>query len=120
MRDHERPKHPVIVLLPAEIDMANAEDVGEQLRAAFAPGVTAVIADLGSTVFCDTSGARQLLLAHRRAVASDRELRVVTSSAAVLRILAILGLDCVLGVYPDLAAALASGLAPGGQGCVPG
>ena len=42
MRDHERLNRPVIVSLPAEIDIASAEDVGEQLRAAFAPGVTVV------------------------------------------------------------------------------
>jgi anti-sigma B factor antagonist len=116
MRDHERLNRPVIVPLPAEIDRANAEDVGEQLCAAFAPGVTVVIADLGSTVFCDTSGARQLVLAHKRAVASSRELRVVISSAAVLRVLAILGVDRVLEIYPDLAAALATGPAADGQG----
>ncbi len=116
MRDHERPKSPVVVPLPAEIDMANAEGVGEQLRVAFVPGVTVVIADMGSTVFCNTSGARQLVLAHKRAVASNRELRVVISSAGVLRILAILGLDRELEIYPDLAAALATD----GQGYVPG
>ena len=116
MLDDERLNRPVIVPLPAEIDMANAEDVGEELCAAFAPGVTVVIADLGSTVFCDTSGARQLVLAHKRAVASNRELRVVISSAGVLRVLAILGIDRVLEIYPDLAAALATD----GQGYVPG
>jgi anti-sigma B factor antagonist len=112
MRDHEPLNRPVIVPLPAEIDIVNAEDVGQQLRAAFASGVTVVIADLGATVFCDTSGARQLLLAHERAVVGNRELRVVISSAGVLRVLAILGLDRVLEIYPDLDAALA----PDGQG----
>jgi anti-sigma B factor antagonist len=119
MRDHERLNRPVIVPLPAEIDIVNAGDVGEQLRAAFAPGVSVVIADLGSTVFCDSSGVRQLVLAHKRAVASNRELRVVISSAGVLRVLAILGIDRVLEIYPDLAAALATGLPPDGQGYVP-
>jgi anti-sigma B factor antagonist len=108
MRDHERPNRPVIVPLPAEIDEVNAGDVGEQLRAALTPGVRVVIADLGSTIFCDSSGVRQLLLAHKRAVASNRELRVVISSAGVLRVLAILGLDRVLEIYPDLASALAT------------
>lgn len=107
MRDHERPDHPVIVPLPREIDIGNAECVGEQLRAAFAPGVAVVVADMGSTVFCDTSGARQLVLAHKNAVASNRELRVVVPSAQVLRVLAILGLDHVLKIYPRLAEALA-------------
>jgi anti-anti-sigma factor len=120
MRDHERLNRPVIVSLPTEIDMANEADVGEQLCAAFAPGVTVVIADLGSTVFCGTSGARQLVLARKRAVASNCELRVVISSAGVLRVLAILGLDRDLEIYPDLAAALATGPAPDGQGYVPG
>jgi anti-anti-sigma factor len=116
MPDHERLNRPVIVSLPAEIDIANAEDVGKQLSAAFAPGVTVVIADLGSTVFCDSSGARQLVLAHKRAVASNRELLVVISSAGVLRVLAIMGLDRELEIYPDLAAALATRPASDGQG----
>jgi anti-anti-sigma factor len=120
MRDHERLNRPVIVSLPAEIDIANAEDAGKQLCAAFAPGVTVVIADLGSTAFCDSSGARQLVLAHERAAVSNSELLVVISSAGVLRVLAILGLDRVLEIYPDLTAALATRPAPDGQGGVPG
>jgi hypothetical protein len=55
MRDRERLTRPVVVSLPAEIDIANAEHVSEQLRAAFAPGVTAVLAEMGLTVFCCTS-----------------------------------------------------------------
>jgi anti-sigma B factor antagonist len=84
----------------------------EQLRAAFASGVTVVIADLGSMTFCDTSGARQLVLAHKRAVASNHVLRAVAPSAGVLRVLVILGVDRVLEIYPDLAEALAAGPAP--------
>src|SRR5207248_7262886 len=70
---------------------------------------------LGSTVFCGTSGVRQLVRARKRAVASNCELRVVISSAGVLRVLAILEIDRVLEIYPDLAAALAAGLPPDGQ-----
>ena len=43
--------------------MANAEDVGDQLRSALTPSVTIVTADMTSTVFCDSSGIRSLLLA---------------------------------------------------------
>ena len=66
MRDHERLNRPVIVPLPAEIDIANA-DVGEQLRAAFAPGVTAVTPKWAGGLCC-TSGSRQLVAAHKRAM----------------------------------------------------
>jgi len=120
MRDQERPASPVIVLLPAEIDMTNAEHVAGQLRAALAPGVGVVIADLGLTVFCDSTGVRQLVLAHNRAVAGNSELRVVVPSAGVLRVLRILGVDRVLQIYPDLAAALAAGPSREAQGHVPG
>jgi hypothetical protein len=44
----QRPAEPVVIPLPAEIDMANAED-GDQLRSALTPGVTIVIADMTST-----------------------------------------------------------------------
>jgi anti-anti-sigma factor len=115
MHDHERFKQPVIVSLPTEIDIANAEDVGEQLRAAFTPGVTVVIADLSSTVFCDASGARQLIMAHKRAVASNHHLLVVIPSSNVRRVLAILRFDRVLEIYSDLAAALATRPPPNGQ-----
>jgi hypothetical protein len=42
MRDQERLTRPVAVSLSADIDIADAEHVGGQLRGAFAPGVTAV------------------------------------------------------------------------------
>ena len=48
MRDQERLTRLVVVSLPAEIEIANVEHAGEQLRAAFAPGVTA---EMGLTVF---------------------------------------------------------------------
>ena len=46
--DLEHPEESAIVRLPAEMDIANAEDVGEQLRSAFTSGTAVVIADLTS------------------------------------------------------------------------
>ncbi|HEY1346506.1 MAG TPA: hypothetical protein VGF54_16075 [Streptosporangiaceae bacterium] len=68
MRDQVRLTCPVVVSQPAEIDIANAERVGEQLRAVFAPGVTAVSAKMGLTVFCCTFGSRQPVAFHKRAM----------------------------------------------------
>ena len=51
----------VVVALPAEIDMANADQVGQQLGSAFAPGVRTVIADMTATTFCDSSGIGMLV-----------------------------------------------------------
>jgi anti-anti-sigma factor len=100
---------PVIVTLPAEIDVANADAVGERIGAAFAPGVKVVIADMTGTTFTDSIGIRMLVLAWQRATATGNELRLLLPGPAVLRIMTILGLDTVLPIYRSLEAALAVG-----------
>jgi hypothetical protein len=49
MTDPERPAKPVVVRLPAEIDMANAERIGERLCSTITLGAAVVIADMTST-----------------------------------------------------------------------
>src|SRR3984957_20670782 len=68
-----------------------------------------VIADLSATEFCDSSGARALLTAHRRAAAAGGELRAAIPAAAVRRAMSLLALDTILNIYPGLAEALAGG-----------
>jgi anti-anti-sigma factor len=63
MNDQERDSGPVVVPMPAEIDLANAGRVGEQLRTAAGLGVTVIVADLTGTQFCDSAGIRTLLAA---------------------------------------------------------
>jgi anti-sigma B factor antagonist len=104
---------PVVITLPAEIDAANAPGVGQRLCSGFAPGVTAVIADLTWTVFCDSSGVKQLVLAHHCAAAHHAQLRLVVPHARVLSVLKLTGIDRLLPVYPSLDAALSAGSVPG-------
>jgi anti-sigma B factor antagonist len=96
-----------VVTLPAEIDVANAREVGDQLSAALAAG-RAVVADLTSTTFCDSAGLREMLLVHKRAVASGAAFRLVIRSAHLLRVFSVTGLDTVLAIYPSLSAAQAT------------
>jgi anti-sigma B factor antagonist len=98
---------PVVVALPAEIDMANADGVGEQLRSAFTAGITIVIADMTARVFCVSFGMRCLVLAYHRAVACHAQLRLAVTHISVFQVLAVAGLDRLLPVYPTLAAAVA-------------
>lgn len=107
MSEAEPAPAPVVVTLPAEIDAANAERVGGQLQAAFTPGVTVVIADMTSTVFCDSAGMRHLILADDCAAAHGAQLRLAVPPGHVLRVLTLMGLDRLLSIYPSLAAALA-------------
>lgn len=111
MRDPQRPapaqtRPVVVVTLPAEIDISNADGIGEELCAAFAPGVRTVIADMTGTRFCDSSGISVLIQAHRKARANNAELRLVALSTTVLRALTLVKIDHLLPVYPSLAVAL--------------
>jgi anti-anti-sigma factor len=98
---------PTLITLPAEIDIANAGSVRNQITAAFKPGTkVVVIADMTSTTFCDTMGARALVQAHKRAASHDAELRLLSPSRTVMRVLEVLGLDHLLAIYQSLEEAI--------------
>jgi anti-anti-sigma factor len=101
-----------VAVLPAEIDVSNADRVASELFAAIKPGVRVVIVDMTLTTFCDSSGLRAVAQAHDRAQAQGAELRLVTAAPGVLRVLGVIGLDTVVPVYSQLDDALAA--APGG------
>lgn len=105
----ERAGISVVVTLPAEIDLANAGRAGADLLAAFAQGVTMVVADMTATTFCDCGGIRALVAADEHAAARGAELRLVVVSASVLRMLAVLDLDRRLAIYPSLQEAVPDG-----------
>ena len=102
------PAHPrpVVVTLPDEIDLANADSVGRQITAEFARGTQVVIADMTATTFCDTLGTRALMQAHERAAVAGSELRVPLPSCDIVRVWQVLGVDAVLPIYPSLEEAI--------------
>jgi len=106
MHDPQRQTQTVVVTMPAEIDISNAGHVGEELGAALVPGIRTVIADMTDTRFCDSSGISMLVMAHRKATASNVELRLVAVTTEVLRALTLVRIDHLLPVYPSLAEAL--------------
>ena len=100
---------PAVIQLPDEIDAVNAGEVAERLAAVLVPGSRVVVADLTATVYCDSLGARTLVLAHKHAAARKIDLRFAIPSQAVLRVLQLTCLDQVLRIYPTVAAALPAG-----------
>lgn len=103
---------PVVITLPAEIDIANADEVGRQLGSAVAADVRTVIADMTATTFCDSSGIGMLVRAHKQAAANRTELWLVVPSTAVLRSLTLVSIDHLMPIYPGLSMALAAGPQP--------
>ena len=99
---------PVVVVLPAVIDIRNALDVREQLvKACERDDCCAIIADLSKTTFCDTSGACSLVLARMDVADQNVRLLAVVPSLEVRRVLTQVGLDSVLPSYASLTEALA-------------
>jgi anti-sigma B factor antagonist len=108
VREDTAATRPVVVPLPAEIDVSNAEPVCSLLCAAVDGGATVIIADMTETKFCDSSGFRTLLIAHDRAAEAGAQLRVaVAPEGAVVRALGVMSFDRVLRVFPSLGEAVA-------------
>ncbi len=105
--DRVQATKPVVVGFPAEIDITNAGDLAQRCREAIAPGVSAVVVDLTTTVFCDSSGLRILVLAHDWAKADNVELRLAVPPGPALVVMKLIGLDQLVPIHPGLDQALA-------------
>ena len=106
MSDHTAQAMPVIVL-PAEIDVTNSEQVYQQLVAALAPGVDTVVADMTATIFCDSSGVHAIMHAYETAGARGVRMRLaVLPGTSVNRVLQLIGVGRLMPVYLSLEEAL--------------
>lgn len=107
MSDQAAQVMPVVVELPAEIDVTNSSQVHDQLVAAMGSGVDVVIVDLTATSFCDSSGVHAIMSAHQAAVSRGLQLRIaISADGPVDRVLQLVGVSRVLPVYPSLSQAL--------------
>jgi len=97
-----------VVVAPEEIDITNAPRLRAALLDAGSRGRAAVVVDMSGTRFCDTAGLHALVGAHRRAQAEGSRVLLVVAANAVLRILAITGLDQALAHFTSLDDALAA------------
>lgn len=91
----------VVVTAPAEIDMINVADLSSLLNAA-CRSTDVITVDMTATMFCDVAGVRALLRAQDLAKTTGGELRLATSSPAVLRVLRLTDLDQTMPVYADV------------------
>ena len=97
-----------VVVTPEEIDITNAVGLREALLEAAGRGPGGYVVDMSRTQFCDTAGLHALVTAHKRAGDDGGEVRLVVTSATVLRIFAITGFDQVISCFTSLDQALAA------------
>jgi anti-anti-sigma factor len=107
MNDQAAGIKPVIVVLPAEIDVTNSDGVYGQLHAALGSGAGTVIVDMTSTAFCDSSGVHAIMRAHEDATTRDIVLRLAVSpTGSVHRVLQLTGAALVMPVHSSVEEAL--------------
>jgi anti-sigma B factor antagonist len=92
-----------VVAAPEEIDVSNADCLHTVLREAAARGHERFVVDMTRTRFCASAGIGALARAHNRALADGGELRLVMpTSASVLRVFELTGIDQVIPHFPSL------------------
>jgi len=97
-----------VVTAPTEIDITTAGQLRAVLFNWQNQGYITVVVDLTSTQFCDSTGLRELVWAHKRAVADGGGLRlVVPAEGAFARIFTVTGLDGIVPRYATQEQALA-------------
>jgi anti-sigma B factor antagonist len=96
----------VLITAPGEIDVTNSTGLRENLLAVIGRRPALVIIDMTATTFCDSSGMAAIVSGYRQAVAAGTDLRLVIGDSPARRVFELGGIDSVIGIYPDLAAAL--------------
>ncbi len=95
-----------VVTAPEEIDITNAAGLQVAVSEAIGSGSALVIVDMSRTRFCDSAGLNALVAADRRARAEGGEVRLVIVTEAILRVVALTGVDRVISIYVSLEEAL--------------
>jgi len=101
-----------VVSAPAEVDIANVNELLRVIRSSTDPEHTTLVVDMSETTFCDSAGVSGLVQAHKRAVAAGGEVRLVIGGASVMRLLAIIGVDRVMPIFTSLEDAIEAAPAP--------
>jgi anti-sigma B factor antagonist len=95
-----------VVTAPEEIDVTNAAGLRAAVSEAIEPGSALVVVDMSRTRFCDSAGLNALVAADRRARAAGGEVRLVIVAEAIVRVVALTGVDRVVPIYASLEEAL--------------
>ena len=97
-----------VVAAYGEIDLTNADELRDALFAVLDAGARGLVVDLTATTFLDSAGVTALARTSRRASATDTSLRLAVTAPSVLRVLDLVGLDQLIGVFPSVSEAVAS------------
>ncbi|GLY50421.1 hypothetical protein Lesp01_40770 [Lentzea sp. NBRC 102530] len=98
----------MVVRAVGEIDQDTVPALSDELQVAIAVATPPfpVVVDLSGVTYFGSSGLNELVRQQRRARSAGVPLRIASAHRAVLRPIAMSGLDQVLDLYPDVELAL--------------
>jgi anti-sigma B factor antagonist len=102
----------IVVTVNGEIELDTADELDSYLDGMLRQDVRRIVLDLSGVEFCDSSGLRVLLRAHRHAALLGGSLRLAGTGPTVRKVLQISGLDAHLTVFDTAEAAVSAPLAP--------
>jgi anti-sigma B factor antagonist len=97
-----------VVPVPVEVDISNADNVRDDLLSVLKEGPVALVVDMSRTTFCDSAGVNALVRVYQQALAAGVAVRLVVTTSAVQRVLAITGVDRLIDTFPTVQAAVAA------------
>lgn len=99
-------KETAVLSLAGELDVANVAQVREAALKLLAGDIKRLVVDLSSLEYIDSSGLGVLIGLHKRQKESGGTLAIAGARPRVRRVLEITGLERILALYDDAAAAL--------------
>jgi anti-anti-sigma factor len=96
---------PMVISLAGELDIASASHLEERMGALIVAGHTRLVADLGSLIFCDSTGIGSLVRTNNDCLNQGGYLRLAAPNHNVARVLAVVGLLDAFPAYQSIDAA---------------
>lgn len=96
----------IVLKLTGELDLDTAPILYSRLEDIVGRGLWRIVLDAGDLGFCDSTGLSALLAVHQACDSAGGFLRLAAPDDLLVRLLAVVGLQGTIAVYPTVASAL--------------
>jgi anti-anti-sigma factor len=96
----------VVLTLDGELDLDTAQVLYSRLEDVVGRGDWRIVVDASALTFCDSTGLSALLTAHQACTSAGGFLRLAAPDELLTRLLAVVGLQATIPIYPTVESAL--------------
>jgi anti-anti-sigma factor len=96
----------VVLKLTGELDLDTAPILYSSLEGIVGRGVWRIVVDADELAFCDSTGLSALLAVHQACQSAGGFMRLAAPDDILVRLLAVVGLQATIAVYPTVTSAL--------------